>query len=100
MSVNACVVLGKLAHNFNDNTFISNYHIVSIDSMETFLIMIRNKLIKNEFKGPKWSIISDKNTNVFQKKFSICDVAQGLIWDPLFRQKGIPLYERIIIQRK
>ena len=30
----------------------------------------------------------------------MCDVARGLIGDPLFCEKGIPLSEDVIIQRK
>ena len=41
-------------------------------------------------KGPKWSMISDKHTDVFQREFLICDVAQGLIGDTSFLSKGNP----------
>ena len=39
---------------------------------------------------------SDKHTDVFQREFPICDVAQGLIRDPSFLSKGNPLSESVI----
>ena len=35
-------------------------------------------------------MISDKHTDVIQREFPICDVAQGLIRDPLFLSEGNP----------
>ena len=62
--------------------------ITTLYSLETRLIMVRKRIMKNEFKGPGWSII-DKHTDVSQRQFKICEVAEGLIGKP--RPKGIHL---------
>ena len=81
---------GKLAHDFDDNTFIQNYYIVSL---ETRLIRRRKRNVEH-----KWSILSNKHTDVFQREFPICDVAQGLIGEPLLCQKGFPQSESVILK--
>ena len=92
-------IKGKLAHNFSDNTFIQYHHIILFGDW-TYRDKKKNYK-KKKSKGPKCSMISDKHTDVFQREFPICDVAQGLFGDtPFLRQKGIPLSESIIIQRK
>ena len=43
--------------------------------------------------------IQDFYIDVFNREVPLCDVPQGLIGDPPFFQKGIPLSENVIVQR-
>ena len=74
--------------------------------METFLFKIiklyslRDRLMVdgkvtlrkycNKPKWSKWSILQDNYFYAFKREFPICDVAQGLIGDPLILSKGNP----------
>ena len=44
----------------------------------------------NKPKWSKWSILQDNYFDAFKREFPICDVAQGLIGDPLILSKGNP----------
>ena len=63
---------GKLEHDFNDKTYLKLPHCTLWR-----LIIIRKGIYKNELKGPKWSIIPDKHTDILHREFRY--------------QKGIPL---------